>query len=227
MKEIYDGAIVQFFSQNCWKGWGRFKPLGIILHYTAWGKATETVNYFCSAGAKASAHFVIDRDGTVFQTVSLNNRAWHAGRSEIVIDGKKYKKLNNHFFGIELANWGLLKQRGLKLYCWPPLSPDGKPKYRVEFHGEYIHLENNFWEKYPKEQIQSLARLCRFLMCNFNFDERMIVGHSDVAPSRKLDPGPAFFWEEFRYELVGDWFLKSEEARIEDLSRKQGNRRDC
>lgn len=52
------------------------------------------------------------------------------------------------------------------------------------------------WPEFSKPQIASLKNLLRHLIAKFSIDPSNIIGHSDVAPGRKIDPGPAFPWHE-------------------------------
>jgi len=218
--------MIEVFTDKCYKG--KLNPIGIVIHYTAWGDASETVAYFQKANA--SAHYVISRSGTVFQCVKLEDAAWHAGKSSVTVDGKQYKNLNLYTFGIELANWGLLKknQNG-DLFCWPPLDSTGKPRYWLRFpnSSDSVLLEDQYWESFPEKQIFVLAEICRQLMTDFQIHESKIWAHSEVSLSGKVDPGPAFPWEHFFELLVGNWQFKDEDERFRDLSQKQGDRRDC
>jgi AmpD protein len=55
-----------------------------------------------------------------------------------------------------------------------------------------IELEGTDTDAYADAQYAALARLCRALARRYPIDD--IAGHSDIAPSRKTDPGPAFDW---------------------------------
>ena len=50
------------------------------------------------------------------------------------------------------------------------------------------------YQNFPKTQINSLINLCKKLKRKFNIDNRLILGHSDIAPNRKIDPGEKFPW---------------------------------
>jgi AmpD protein len=56
-----------------------------------------------------------------------------------------------------------------------------------------IELEGSDFEPFTDRQYVSLGRLMRLL--GRKFPIRDIVGHSDIAPDRKTDPGPFFDWE--------------------------------
>ncbi|MGE5668782.1 MAG: 1,6-anhydro-N-acetylmuramyl-L-alanine amidase AmpD [Betaproteobacteria bacterium] len=56
-----------------------------------------------------------------------------------------------------------------------------------------IELEGTDTQPYSRPQYATLARLVRALRRRYPVED--VVGHSDVAPGRKTDPGPAFEWE--------------------------------
>ena len=109
----------------------------------------------------ASAHYMIGREGEVFNLVPLPYIAWHAGKSEL--NGRKY--CNNYAVGIEMIA--------------------------------------TYDSGYTDEQYSSLAVLCSQMMIRYDISMDMIVGHEDVAPGRKKDPGPKFDWD--RYRLLGEF----------------------
>jgi AmpD protein len=59
-----------------------------------------------------------------------------------------------------------------------------------------IELEGTDLTPYAEEQYRQLTRLA--LALEQRYPIRDIVGHSDIAPARKTDPGPAFDWDRFR-----------------------------
>lgn len=73
----------------------------IVLHGTA-GIAASDLSWLCNPDSGASYHYLIDRDGQVYQLVSEDRRAWHAGESEW--DGRP--DLNDWSIGIGLSNRG-------------------------------------------------------------------------------------------------------------------------
>jgi AmpD protein len=61
-----------------------------------------------------------------------------------------------------------------------------------------IELEGTDTLAYTDEQYQQLAVLTQVLMLAYPAIARNMTGHSDIAPERKTDPGPAFDWPRFR-----------------------------
>lgn len=54
------------------------------------------------------------------------------------------------------------------------------------------------WPEFAKPQIVALKQLLRYLIEKFAIDPNRIIGHEDIAPGRKIDPGPAFPWHELK-----------------------------
>jgi N-acetylmuramoyl-L-alanine amidase len=73
----------------------------VVLHATVLNTLDEVVQHFANPDAKVSAHYTIDRDGTIVSHVSEEQRAWHAGQSRMK-DGRT--NVNDFSVGIELIN---------------------------------------------------------------------------------------------------------------------------
>ena len=57
-----------------------------------------------------------------------------------------------------------------------------------------IELVNNGFEKFPLKQMNSLVLLLKYLKNKYKIDKKYVLGHSHIAPDRKIDPGPLFPW---------------------------------
>ena len=178
-------------SPNFWPG--RKVPCTVLVyHYTAGGPIESCVKYFQQKDG-TSAHFVIERDGKIVQMVKLTDRAWHAGESI----WKGVKGVNNFSIGVEICNWGLLKKKGNDYFCWPK-------DYSQKFTGiePFKDSKGDFWENYPEAQIKSLINVSKFILEKFpTITLDNIIGHENIAPGRKKDPGSAFLWEVVKSEL--------------------------
>ena len=61
------------------------------------------------------------------------------------------------------------------------------------------------YKKFSKKQIYSLIKLTKYLVKKFKINSKSILGHSDIAPDRKLDPGEKFPWELLSKNKIGIW----------------------
>jgi N-acetylmuramoyl-L-alanine amidase len=173
---------------------GAMTPRWLVMHYTAGGSASESINWLADADAKASAHIVIAKDGSITQMVDFNRRAWHAGEST----WKGVKGLNSQSIGIELDGFGFLGNAG-----------PGKWKFRSTSipDSEVIVATHKFgspkggWPRYPAKQIAVALELAQLLVRTYGLED--VIGHDDISPGRKQDPGPAFDMAGFRASAMG------------------------
>tara|TARA_B100000579_G_scaffold352985_1_gene307589 strand:+ start:217 stop:951 length:735 start_codon:yes stop_codon:yes gene_type:complete len=61
------------------------------------------------------------------------------------------------------------------------------------------------YKKFSKKQINSLIRLCKFLIEKYKIKKKNILGHSDIAPERKKDPGEKFPWKLLASKKISIW----------------------
>jgi N-acetylmuramoyl-L-alanine amidase len=123
----------------------------VVLHYTVLDCAGSLAR-LCNPQAEVSAHYLIDRDGTLHALVDEGARAWHAGAGSWGGAGD----VNSRSVGIELVNSGDV--------------PFAEP------------------------QMVALERLLADLLRRHALPPQAVIGHSDMAPDRKTDPGARFDW---------------------------------
>jgi N-acetylmuramoyl-L-alanine amidase len=61
------------------------------------------------------------------------------------------------------------------------------------------------YRPFPEQQMAAIEQLCRDLLSRYPIPPQRIVGHSDVAPDRKSDPGELFDWPRLARAGVGIW----------------------
>ena len=61
------------------------------------------------------------------------------------------------------------------------------------------------YKKFPEQQILSLIKLTKFLITKYRINKKNILGHSDIAPERKKDPGEKFPWKYLAKHKIGYW----------------------
>lgn len=170
-------------------------PDTVVVHYTAGITLDSAVRTLCDPASKASAHFVVDRDGSIVQLVELDTIAWHAGVSRHL----NRSGLNKFSIGIEIVNAGRLNRTAAgDLLTW-----FGR---RIEAHDgvELMHRNESaaaWWHTYPEAQIDSVFTLTQQLVAGLSI--KHIVGHEEISPGRKSDPGPAFPLDRMRARLLG------------------------
>jgi len=139
------------------------RPNFVILHDTTSNNAGHALKTLTDPAREVSSHYLVGRDGTLYQLVDVNRRAWHAGAS--FWGGNT--DLNSASIGIELDNTGT--------------------------------------EPYAEVQITRLLGLLKELKERYRIPAANFLGHGDVAPGRKVDPGRYFPWEQLAKEGFGLW----------------------
>ena len=170
-------------------------PDTVVIHYTAGGSAKSAINTLCNPRVKASAHIIIDWDGSITQLVPFNKIAWHAGRSS----WNDRTGLNKYSIGIEIVNPGHLKKVGQQYQSW-----FGK-MYSNEDVISAIHrneTKERYWHIFKEEQIAKVKEACEMLVETYGIKD--ILGHEEIAPGRKTDPGPAFPLDKMRDTIFND-----------------------
>jgi N-acetyl-anhydromuramyl-L-alanine amidase AmpD len=177
----------------------------LVIHYDAAGSAQRCFAILHDA-RQLSCHFLIDRDGTVYQTLDLKERAWHAGEA------------NDCSIGVEMAQVGAYPDLVALAAAQATAGlPQGQPVVQGKIHGQ-------LWYQHPftNAQLEALMKLSATLIRVLPAIEprwpgqrdtlapagfRGIVGHHHLTRA-KVDPGPAFDWERY---LAGVQRLLGEE----------------
>ena len=86
-------------------------------------------------------------------------------------------------------------------------------------HSIGIEISNpghdNKYKKFSKKQIQSILKLSKYLIKKYKIKNKFILGHSDIAPLRKKDPGEKFPWKHLSKNNVGLWHDLNEKKLFE------------
>ena len=61
------------------------------------------------------------------------------------------------------------------------------------------------YKKFSKKQIECLIKISRKLIIKYNINKKNVLGHSDIAPLRKKDPGEKFPWKYLSTKKIGLW----------------------
>jgi N-acetylmuramoyl-L-alanine amidase len=71
--------------------------------------------------------------------------------------------------------------------------------------GNRLAAEGIEWEDYPPAQIDAVIGLVKWIVARHEILADRILGHSDIAPQRKSDPGPKFPWKRLADEGLIPW----------------------
>jgi len=86
---------------------------------------------------------------------------------------------------------------------------------------ELVNKGHQFgYEKFTIPQINNLIKLCQNLKKKYNVKNSNIVGHSDISPFRKKDPGEKFPWQKLQKNKLGVWYKKLQFKSV-DLNDKK------
>ncbi|HYC86938.1 MAG TPA: N-acetylmuramoyl-L-alanine amidase [Chryseosolibacter sp.] len=168
-------------------------PDTIVIHYTAGKDAVSSAKYLADPTVQASAHLVIGRDGTVYQLAPFDKVTWHAGLSSY--GGRK--GFNQFSIGIELDNAGPLTKEGNKFVSWfKGIYPEDEVYTGVHRN----ESSPRYWHEFTQQQIDVCEKICLALIAKYRIKD--ILGHEEISPGRKTDPGPAFPLDRFRQRLL-------------------------
>ena len=61
------------------------------------------------------------------------------------------------------------------------------------------------WQEFPKAQMDAVVELVRWIVKRHDIRPERVIGHSDIAPQRRVDPGPRFPWQRLVAEGLVQW----------------------
>lgn len=149
---------------------------GIIVHQTASSTAQATLNGYKMPGANG-AHFLIDKDGTIYQTASLHKKTRHVGflksrcLAEKTCSPADLKKLHGRRVGAKIGAVEIKKP-------FPTRYPSNKDSIGVEIVSLF---KNGNFESITNEQQNSLTWLLNELTQTLNINRAEIYRHSEVS----------------------------------------------
>ena len=81
---------------------------------------------------------------------------------------------------------------------------------------------NHKYRKFSKKQIVSIIKLTKYLIKKYNIVLNFVLGHSDIAPIRKKDPGEKFPWKYLSKKKIGIWHKLNSKQLIHQRNIKIG-----
>ncbi len=155
------------------------KPIAVINHIMQ-GYARTMIDWATNNSVQKSAHFIIDREGNITQTVSIYSPAWHAGRTA----KESWKSFpggnpNKYTVGIEHEGFSV------------------DPGYG------YDYIYDGSW---PEAMMDASAKVHKWILGELSLDanDQTVIGHFETdAVSRANDPGPQWSREDLLSRING------------------------
>jgi len=173
---------------------------GAVVHYTAGHCETEQDAVNLLRSEKQWAYWLIGPTGKIYATHPLNRWGYHAGPSHWPALGSG---VSQHLLGIEVLNAGKLDNNRKSWFgrTYPADRCRTVPKKDNVAAGIYV--------KYTEAQERALTELLLWLKNNDpnRFDLNLVLGHDEVSPGRKVDPGGALSMTmpEYRKYLIDQY----------------------
>ena len=144
-----------------------------------------------------------------------------------------------HYTGMqsEIESINRLKNSKFKVSCHYLINRKGKIIQMVKDNNIAWHAGKSKWKKfidlnrcsigielvnrghkfgyqdYSKNQINSLLKLCKDLKNKYSIKKENFLGHSDIAPLRKIDPGEKFPWKKLSKHNFGRWYKETKKIK--------------
>ena len=117
-------------------------------------------------------------------------------------------KVSSHYF---IKNNGDILTLVPELFiAWHAGISSWKKYKLINKHSIGIEISNPghdySYKKFSKKQIKSVIKLSSYLIKKYKIKSNFILGHSDIAPTRKKDPGEKFPWKYLSKNKIGFWY---------------------
>jgi N-acetylmuramoyl-L-alanine amidase len=147
----------------------------LVLHYTVTDTPQSIRIFTGKGGVEASIHYLLTNDAQPV-IYGIVDESRTAYQAGSDASWKNDRGLNNISIGIEIVNAGWVE------------GPNGR-----------------IWAPFPEKQIDTLIPLIKDITARHNIAPDHVLGHSDVAPQRKQDPGALFPWHRLAAEGLVPW----------------------
>ena len=157
---------------------------------------------------KSLNHSTRNYDEKKIKFIVLHYTGMQSERASIERLTNEKSKVSSHY--LINRNGKIIKMVDEKNIAWHA----GKSKWKnfINLNNQSIGIElvnkgHQFgYENFSKKQISKLVLLCKILIKKYKIKKTNILGHSDIAPLRKMDPGEKFPWENLSKKKIGYWY---------------------
>ncbi|HGY3146860.1 TPA: N-acetylmuramoyl-L-alanine amidase [Morganella morganii] len=171
------------------------KVNGIVVHQTNTSAETHVFNSYSHAGSNG-AHFLIDKDGVIYQTASLFKVTWHVGKmkSRCLIEKKCEPSELTKMANLELK--GKTKEISdiEKIRSFPDRYPGNMDSIGIEIVGKAYGIKGKTVEEYENvnpQQNASLKWLVSELLDSMDISASEVYRHPDVGRKNETEASTA------------------------------------
>ena len=131
-------------------------------------------------------------------------------------------KVSSHYF---IKNNGEILTLVPDLYiAWHAGVSSWKKYKSINKYSIGIEISNpgheHSYKKFSKKQIKSILKLSTYLIKKYKIKSNFILGHSDIAPDRKKDPGEKFPWKYLSKNKIGFWHNLSKKKLFKERNKQ-------
>ena len=187
-----------YVKNNMDRDSGAFKkgrPDTIVIHYTGSSSKAGAIHALYKSKSQVSAHFVVDVNGEITQLLPLDRIAWHAGKSQM---GDRIG-INHYSIGIEIVNPGWLTKASDGENFYTAFNEKVSSDKAISAKHKNENAER-YWHVYDPRQLEAVNYLC--LELSELLPIQYVVGHDEISPGRKVDPGPLYPIEKLRDNVL-------------------------
>jgi N-acetyl-anhydromuramyl-L-alanine amidase AmpD len=186
----------------------------IVLHFTAGPSARSAYNTWIAAAARVATAYILDIDGTIYETFDPSYWAYHLGIKGAAAANHRHDKRS---IGIEIVNVGPLKPKSGDLCWWLPQNRFEKKWCSSTDTAQFVRQSYrgfDYFAAYTPQQVQALSPLIQTLRRRFAIPKRLpalaqrtvadpagyfkdfsgVASHQNFRAD-KFDVGPAFPWD--------------------------------
>jgi hypothetical protein len=157
---------------------------GIVMHRTEGSTASGTIGHWKGQSNPSGTHFIIDRDGTIHQTASLNNSTSHVGkiRSRGEVEGTLTPEDKQQLVTARAKPTSdtLDVHRLESRKDYPQRYPNNSDSVGIEVVGTYDEKTKR-WQEPTEQQLESVRRLVGILQSNYGLNNKDVYEHDKIS----------------------------------------------